>query len=169
MKLFDKVDVSGSLMIRSYDLQGRLLESREGQNIVVNDGREALARLLGGDLSLGSDLSNWTVDTMKFGDGGHQTTPTFDPTILLPVSVEDDDLYGTEHVAEAVATTWPADRKVMFEATIEASEGNGTGTLEYSEAGLYYNSGAAMFAHKAFGYIVKNDTIKIVAQWTFTF
>jgi len=133
-----------------------------GENIVVNDGREALARLLG------ADPGDWFVDTMKFGDGGHDVV---DQTIMETVDVTDDDLYGTEHFSYDVTstTTWPALRKVQFVATVEAAEGNGAGTLEYSEAGLFYDSGTVMFAHKAFGYIVKNNTIRLVATWTFTF
>jgi len=103
---------------------------------------------------------------MKFGDGGHNPA---DPTEMETVAVTDDDLYGTIHISKSVTTTFPALRKVQFEAEVETSEGNGAGTLEYSEAGLYYNSGVSMFAHKAFGYIVKNDTMRIVATWTFTF
>lgn len=148
-----------------------------GENIVVNDGREALARLLG------NDTGNWFVDYMKFGSGGHDPA---DPTIMKSVDVTDTDLYsvvggGTPAHAGGEAynfefdvtssTTWPSvgSRKVVFEGIVEATEGNDTGTLEYSEAGLYYNGGTAMFAHKAFGYIVKNNTIRLVATWTFTF
>jgi hypothetical protein len=103
---------------------------------------------------------------MKFGDGGHDP---LDQTSMVAVDVTDDDLYGNIHISKAVTVSWPALRKVTFEATVETTEGNGTGFLEYSEAGLYYNSGTAMFSHKAFGYIVKNDTIRLVATWTFTF
>ena len=106
------------------------------------------------------------MDTMKFGDGGHDP---LDVTSMVAVDVTDDDLYGTIHISKAVAVTWPSLRKVNFQATVEAAEGNGAGVLEYSEAGLYYNSGTAMFSHKAFGYIVKNNTIRLVADWTFTF
>ncbi|RLC66196.1 MAG: hypothetical protein DRH97_06850, partial [Chloroflexi bacterium] len=137
---------------------------------MVNDGREALARLLG------ADPGDWFVDFMKFGSGGHNPD---DATEMGSVDVTDDDLYSVggggdwSHAGgEAYnfeydvtsTTTWPSPlRKVQFEATVEATEGNGAGTLEYSEAGLFYDSGTVMFAHKAFGYIVKNNTIKLVA------
>ena len=103
---------------------------------------------------------------MKFGDGGHDPG---DPLVMLPVAVTDDDLYGTIHIAKSVTVTFPEARKVQFVSEVETTEGNGTGTLEYSEAGLYYNSGTQMFAHKAFGYIVKNVTIRLVATWIFVF
>lgn len=165
MRLMDKVWVpEGSLRVQAYDGLGRLVDDFEGPNIVVNDGREALARLLGNNSS-----QDWFVDTMKFGDGGHNPA---NPSEMVAVAVTDSDLYGTTHISKDVTgagTTWPETKKVTFTASIEASEGNGTGTLEYSEAGLYYNSGTQMFAHKAFGYIIKNSTIRIVATWTFTF
>lgn len=182
MELFDAIKVpEGFFQLHAYDANsGQLVDKVEGYNIVVNHGREALARLLGAH-DPGSDpptgdytgVASWHVDTMRFGDGGHQTTPSFDPLVMLTVAVTDEDLYGTEHIAKTAAATWPAERKVTFTSTIEAAEGNGAGTLEYSEAGLFYgvSDGAStwMFAHKAFGYIVKNNTIKLVATWTFTF
>lgn len=168
----------GFFQLHAYDANsGRLVDKTEGFNIVVNHGREALARLLGahdpsGDPPGGdyTGVASWHVDTMRFGDGGHDPG---DQTVMLTVSVTDDDLYGTEHIAKTAVQTWLSERKVTFTSTIEAAEGNGAGTLEYSEAGLFYgvSDGAStwMFAHKAFGYIVKNNTIKLVATWTFTF
>lgn len=85
------------------------------------------------------------------------------------VAVTDSDLYGNLHISKPVTITFPAARQVQFTAAVETNEGNGAGVLEYSEAGLYYNAGTQMFAHKAFGYVVKNDTIRLVATWTFTF
>jgi hypothetical protein len=179
MELIDTMRVpEGFFQLHSYDAEsGQLLDVVEGHNIVVNHGREALARLLGNH-DPGSDpptgdysgVASWHVDTMRFGDGGHDPG---DQTVMVTVSVTDEDLYGTEHIAKTAAATWPAERKVTFTSTVEAAEGNGSGFLEYSEAGLYYGVGAGtstwMFAHKAFGYIVKNNTIKLVATWTFTF
>lgn len=166
MEFHDSIRVpDGLLKIQAFDAKtGRLVDEVEGYNIVVNDGREALARLLGND-----STQTWYVDTMKFGDGGHEV---LDVTDMVAVDVTDADLYGNIHISKDVTgagTTWPATRKVTFTATVEAAEGNGTGILEYSEAGLYYDSGNSMFAHKAFGYIVKNNTIRLVATWTFTF
>ena len=179
MNLIDTVRVpDGIFVLSSYDAEsGRLIDRVNGHNIVVNHGREAMARLLGahdpsGDPPGGdyTGVASWNVDTMRFGDGGHNPG---DQTVMLTVSVTDEDLYGTEHIAKIAAATWPEERKVTFTSTIEAAEGNGAGTLEYSEAGLFYgvSDGAStwMFAHKAFGYIVKNNTIKLVATWTFTF
>ena len=166
MNLMDSIRIpDGFFSLRSYEeMSGRLIDEVEGYNIVVNDGREALARLLGNDSG-----QDWFVDTMKFGDGGHEVA---DPTDMVAVDVTDADLHGNIHISKDITgagTTWPAARKVTFTATIEAGEGNGAGTLEYSEAGLYYDSGNSMFAHKAHGYIVKNSTIRLVATWTFTF
>lgn len=166
MNLIDSIKIpDGVFVLSAYDANsGRLVDRVEGHNIVVNDGREALARLLGNDSG-----QDWFVDTMKFGDGGHEVA---DPTDMVAVDVTDADLYGNIHISKDVTgagTTWPATRKVQFVATVAAGEGNGAGTLEYSEAGLYYDSGNSMFAHKAHGYIVKNNTIQLVATWTFTF
>ena len=172
MDLFDTVKVpEGFLQIRAYEANtGRLVDLVEGHNIVVNDGREALARLLGNSGPDGG-VTSWHVDTMKFGKGGHNP---LNPLEMVAVSVTDTDLYDqgatpAYYPDKTVTVSFPSYRKVTFEASVEAAEGNGTGVLEYSEAGLYYDTGQIMFSHKAFGYIVKNNTIRLVATWTFTF
>jgi hypothetical protein len=136
----------------------------------VNDGRESLARLVGNSGAYGG-VTTWYPDTMKFGKGGHNPLNQLE---MVTVSVTDTDLYDqgatpAYYPDKSVTVTHPALRKVSFESTVDVGEGNGTGTLEYSEAGLFYDSGAVMWSHKAFGYIVKNNTIKLVATWTFTF
>lgn len=169
MNLIDHMKVpEGWLVIRAYDASnGRLLETIEGPNIVVNHGREALARLLGGHdpiadaaALVGTDyegIESWVVNTMAFGDGGHQTVPAFDPLVMEAVSVTDTALHSTtvDHpILEAVATWDAGARKVTFTTTVEAADGNGAGTLEYSEAGLFFGDStpgdsALMFSHKA--------------------
>lgn len=184
MDFIDAIKVpEGIFQLRSYDVRtGQLIDFVEGTNIVVNYGREALARLLGAhDPSLDppdgdyTGVISWHVDKMKFGNGGHNP---LDVTEMLAVSVADTDLYATNplQVFEADTTvSWPSfgSRKVTFTASMEAAEGNSPTDLidpyEYSEAGLYYSEGTMMFAHKAFGYVVKNSTIRLVATWTFTF
>lgn len=166
MFMRDTVNVPvGVFKLYAWDMQGRLVDYVEGHNIVVNNGRNALARIIGGDTSLGA-LVDWTVDTIKFGDGGHDPA---DPTIMETVDVTDAGLYGSTLITKSVTVTFPATRQVQFSATIDTSEGNGSGTQEYSEAGLYFDSGTTMFAHKAFGYVVKNSTIRLTATWLFTF
>jgi hypothetical protein len=164
--LYDKVSVpEGVFKLYAWGPNGTLVDYVEGHNIVVNGGRNALSRLIGGDTSLGA-LADWTVDTIKFGDGGHNPS---DPTEMIAVDVTDSDLYGSIIISKSVTTIFPATRQVQFSATVETSEGNGSGTQEYSEAGLYYDSGTTMFAHKSFGYVVKNSTIRLTATWLFTF
>lgn len=185
MEFKDNVKVpTGWLTICAYDGRGRLIDKMEGENIVVNYGREALARLLGGHDPVADaaalvgtpyeGIETWVVNTMGFGKGGHDAG---DPLIMEAVSVTDTALYDetVNHPrVEAVATWSAGDRKVTFTAEVDTTEGNGTGTLEYSEAGLFFGDTTGgdsdvLFAHKAFGYIVKNNTIKLVATWTFTF
>jgi hypothetical protein len=172
MNLFDSITVpDGFFQLRAVEARtGRLVDYVEGHNIVVNDGREALARLIGNS-GAANGVTTWYVDTMSFGKGGHNPINQLE---MVTVSVTDFEMYDqgatpADYPDETVTISFPSDRKVTFEATIEAAEGNGSGTLEYSEAGLFYDSGQKMFSHKAFGYIVKNNTIKLVATWTFTF
>jgi len=173
MRLDDHVYIpDGVLELRAYNTQGKLLDYVHGGNIVVNGGREALARLMG------NDPGSWSVDAMKFGDAGHEPLT---PHNMVPVDVSDTDLYGTTHVTigltgsgvgdfQTMDVNWPVEgKKVQFVAPVEADQGNGTDTAEYSEAGLFYNNGSIMFAHKSFSYIIKNSTIRLVATWTFTF
>jgi len=169
MNLLDSITVpEGFFQLRAIEAStGRLVDYVEGHNIVVNDGRESLARLVGNS-GAANGVTTWYPDTMKFGKGGHNPLNQLE---MVTVSVTDTDLYdgGASWPDKSVTVTFPSVRKVSFEATVDVGEGNGTGTLEYSEAGLYYDSGAVLWAHKAFGYIVKNNTIKLVATWTFTF
>jgi hypothetical protein len=182
MDLYDHIMVpEGFFQLHVYDApSGKLVDYVEGHNIVVNDGREALARLLGNhDPILNpppSGVTSWYVDTLSFGDGGHDPDNIGDQTIMTPVLVTDTDLYGTKHISRPVTVSWPSYRKVVFEATVESTEGNHPSppaVNEYSEAGLFYGdtpgTSTVMFAHKSFGYVVKNETIRLVATWTFTF
>jgi len=189
MNFFDTVIVpEGRFQLWAYKAAtGQLVDYVEGSNIVVNYGREALARLLGNH-DPGADppdgvytgVASWYVDKMKFANGGHDLV---DVTIMNAVSVTDTDLTphisgvpDTDQLFEAdVTVSWTSfgSRKVTFTANMEAAEGNSPTDLidpfEYSEAGLYYSEGSMMFSHKAFGYVVKNSTIRLVATWTFTF
>ena len=185
MDFIDAIKVpEGVFQLRSYDVRtGQLVDFVEGTNIVVNYGREALARLLGAHDPVAdppdgvyTGVISWHVDKMKFANGGHDP---LDVTVMLPVSVTDTDLTpdpDPDQLFEAdVVATWPSfgSRKVTFTAYMEAAEGNSPTDLidpySYSEAGLYFSEGNLMFAHKAFGYVVKNSTIRLMATWTFTF
>jgi len=165
MNVSEKVSVpNGYLVIKSYDINGKLVDQVEGYNIITNDGREALAHLMGNDSTL-----DWYVDEIQLSDGGHNPV---DVTEMLPVNVTDTDLFHAAVFTKAITDaniSFPSTRKVTFSSSMETTEGNGTGTQAYSEAGLFYRSGTFMFTHKTFGYVIKNNTTRLVITWTFTF
>ena len=156
---------NGYLVIKSYNTSGRLIDQVEGYNIITNEGREALAHLMGND-----SADDWFVDTIKLSDGGHNP---IDVTEMLPVNVTDTDLFNAAIFTKSITTvsniSFPSVRKVTFSSSMETTEGNAGGTQAYSEAGLFYRGGTIMFTHKTFGYVIKNNTTRLVITWTFTF
>ena len=158
---------TGHVNIKVYDKLGKLIDEIDGDNVIVNDGRIALAHWTGGDVG-----SSWLIDHIKYSDGGHDPS---DPTQMLPVYVSDTDLHHTPIFSKALQSSdvsYPAtnSRTVQFSSSMETSEGNGTsGTQAYSEVGLYYNHGTKLFAHKTFGYVIKNSSNRLVVTWSFIF
>jgi len=169
MNLLEKVKVPvGYLVIQSYDLDGHLIDQVEGENIIVNNGREALAHLMGNDSTL-----DWHIDAIKLSNGGYgSNADPSDITVMKPVNVTDEDLFNTPLFTKEITDaniSFPDTRKVVFSSSMEANEGNYGDSQDYSEAGLYYRNGTLMFTHRAFGYVIKNDKTRLAITWTFTF
>ena len=73
-------------------------------------------------------VSDWVIAAVGFGSG--TTAPTVGDTAL-----ETSIFY-----AETLAVTHPAADKVLIKATVNKGEGNGGGSVNYSEAALCTNS-----------------------------
>lgn len=137
----------------------------EKHNLIVNGARKALAHLIGEASSI------YRVDTFKLGTGGHMPGD-----ILTPISptVTDTDLElpaftkAIDHGADTYLPTPPAETSIMFTVAIEKYEGNGSGIVAYTEAGLATANGT-LFARETFPAIVKNSSRRVTFQWSILF
>jgi len=134
-----------------------------GENVITYPGRSNMAHLFAGD-----DVANRRVHQFKFGNGGHNP---IDPTQSLATSPSDTELFGDLVIAKTASYSFPngdSGNKVMFEATIEENEGNGTGVQALSEVGLYDVEGR-MLSHKTFGLITKSADLGVLFHYSFLF
>lgn len=137
----------------------------DGPNCLTNGGRTNMAYLLA------EGPATRIVNTMKLGDGP-------DPEEPQPPAATDTDLdnvlhtmaSGTGYVGYTYLPTTgtPTETSVKFSFHLEKNEGNGGGTHNYTEAGLY-TSGGVMFARETFERLVKNDSRKIIFSWSILF
>jgi hypothetical protein len=139
--------------------------AHEKHNLIVNLARPAMAGLLA---ELDTD---YVIDTFKIGTQGHDLIT---PDILTPVSpsVTDTDLIDVAPFEKAIDhyNYLPvlSPTSVQFVAILEKAEGNGGGTVTYTEAGLWMNGGN-MFCRETFPAIVKNSDRKVTFYWSILF
>lgn len=138
-------------------------------NLIVDGARKALTHLIAaGD-------ANYKVSTIKLGTKGHNLTTG---NLLDPVApkVSDTGLIDTTTAyAETISSSGngityqgTGDTSVKFSVVLEKTEGNGTGTVAYTEAGLFCANGT-LFARETFPAIVKNANRRITFEWTILF
>lgn len=133
------------------------------ENTVVNFARSGMAHLIAGD-----NVANYVINSMEFGDGGHNIS---NPSQPLATSVTDTGLFGSSVITKGVSISFPdgpTGTKVMFSSTILNGEANGAGSQEISEAVLNMGNGQ-IFAHKTFGLITKTSLISLTFNWTIIF
>jgi len=154
----------------------------DDHNIIVNPARSNMAHIIAdGD-------SSRLINTLKLGDGGMKisgTDPCDPDHIRPPLQTETDlDPLGTGSYVfilnEGEAFPWYEDppeflpvgveTSVKFTFIVEKTEGNGTGTQVYTEAGLFTRgtdgTDGVMFAEETFVALVKNANRKIIFTWT---
>lgn len=137
----------------------------EKSNLIVNGARKALAHLIG------QATSTYKIDLFKLGTGGH-----LPDDILTPVSptITDTGLEAMafskaiDHSADAYLPTPPAETSIKFTIVVEKYEGNGSGIVAYTEAGLFCASGV-LFARETFPAIVKNSSRRVSFEWSILF
>lgn len=138
----------------------------EKSNLIVNGARKALAHLIAEVPTI------YRIDYFKLGTGGHVVGD-----ILTPISPTINDVALEEevfskainHGDDTYLPTPPAETSVKFTVVLEKAEGNGTGTVAYTEAGLFCNDGVTMFARETFPAIVKNSTRRVTFEWSILF
>jgi hypothetical protein len=134
-----------------------------GKNLIVLQGSANMSHLLAGD-----DVANRIVTTIAVGSAGHDP---LNPTQALPVSTADTALFSSPVISLSTTYSFPNGSEggqVMFSATIEANQANGTGTQAISEYGLF-DINNRMLTHKSSGLISKDSDFGILLQWTISY
>lgn len=145
MKATDTIKVKGVLQYRVWRGADIILEE-EGNNLVVGGGREAIAKLIGGD-GTGKHI-------VEFAVGEGSTAPT------------DADTALTNELTKAIDNvTYPVTGTAQIEFSLDESEGNG---LAITEFGLYCDDGT-LFARKVVDAINKTSDIRIEGRWKIIF
>lgn len=139
-------------------------------NLIVDGARKALTHLIAaGD-------TNYKVSTIKLGTKGHNLSTG---NLLEPVAPKVSDtglIDATSSVySETISNSGngyvfqgTGDTSVKFSIVMEKTEGNGSGTVAYTEAGLFCANGT-LFARETFPAIVKNANRRITFEWTILF
>lgn len=143
--------IVGRFALKIYHADGRLLDDYVGENLVVNQGKDGLAKMLGGDIDVSSGEK--VVDTVGFGSSA------------APATVTDTVLTGSFEKA-ITEVTYPAANQINFFWELGLLENNGATIREF---GLITGDGG-LFARKVRGTdIVKTDVIRLEGNWTVTF
>ena len=143
----DTMNIKGVFTLSIIDAKtGELLEKYVDNNLVVNGGRTAVTRLLGGD------VANRSITKISFGTNG-----------TAPAST-DSAITGAFTKALG-AVSYPTINSVRWAWTLEDNEGNGIGIREY---GLVCDNDL-LFARKTREIINKNSSIRLVGTWEVSF
>lgn len=131
-----------------------------GDNLVVNNGRQVIANLLGGrDFNSVTPDKSWVISSISFGT--YDEVPRFTDVTLSPqpsaglyVGGENEIAYdGVNYKKPLVSVDWPQPFIVRFEAILGNSDCNG---VLIRELGLWtYNE--SLFARKAIPALAKSD------------
>ncbi len=119
-------------------------------NVIVNNGRAQVARLIG------NDTTNRPVTKIGFGVGASAAVAT-DSALTTPF------IKAITTAVPGTGVTYPVATSTKFSWTLENAEGNG---LNITEFGLYSNDGTTLFARKVRSAIAKTSAIRLVGTWT---
>lgn len=137
---------TGTLEIKVYDKDGNLVQQATERNLIVNGGRNSLARLLGG-AGAGKQIA-----TIGFGTNGTAASPP------------DSALTGA-FVKAVSAVSYPQTGAVKFDWLLDYADANGTAIREF---GLIASDGT-LFSRKVRDLISKTAEIQIQGSWTIQF
>lgn len=145
------ITVKGHWIVQLYGPDGKLKDRREGNNVVVDVGKEFLASFL---YSAAAAASTFTCKYI--GIGTDSTAEAASNTAL-----------GTEVSRHTGTVSYVSNRMVQITATF--ATGSGTGAI--TEYGIFSsNSAGTMLARDTESVINKgsNDTLTVTAQITFS-
>lgn len=133
MKQQKSFKLKGTVIVEKRDKQGNVLEKTELENLIVNSGKERVAKLLNG-------VSSTTFNSIAIGTG--TTSPTTSDTSL--------ETEITRAQADG-SGAYEADYKAVFEKTFSFGSGE---SYNITEAGVFDNataSGSTMLDRFTFG------------------
>lgn len=151
---------------KAYEVNGNEVELRS--NLVVNNGRQIIANLIGGkDFNTSTPNSDWIISYVRWGT--YDEAPKFGDTTLSPqplagsfVGGENTILYdGVNSRKLITAVDWPQPYIVRFEFSLGPDEANG---MTIREMGLY-SGNDTLFARKTCVPIAKSSSFALTFLW----
>lgn len=145
--MLDNLEIKGVFILDVIcNRTGAVLEHYEDHNLVVNGGRTAVMKLLGGDTS--------GFNPTKISFGTNSTAPAATDTAITGAFTKS---LGT--------VTYPTISSVRWAWSLEAAENNGMGIREF---GLLCNNNN-LFARKTREIINKTSDIRLSGTWELRF
>lgn len=141
----EKISAKGRVHIQVWNAAGELLRTIDDDNLIVNVGKQSLARLLGAGTT--------TKRVNKIGWGIGASDPAGGNTSL------------TSPFIKTLAGTSYSGNSVVFEYILELSEMNGVSIREF---GLF-SADNTMFSRMVRSAIEKTADIRLTGTWTITF
>lgn len=142
----ETISAKGTVHLQIWNAEGELIEEVTHNNLIVNSGRQALAKLLG------SANPDYRVNQIGFGSSGN------------PVAGTDVSLYSQVFIKALNGVTYSG-TSVIFDYSLELSEANGETIREF---GLYTDD-ATLFSRITRNAINKTSDIRLTGTWTITF
>jgi len=145
---------------------GREWVAHYKENLIVSLARPAMAGLLA------EADTDYVVDTFQIGTQGHVLGPPEDITTPLSPSLPDTSLIDSSPFSKSIGSfaylPVLSPTSVQFTTIIEKAEANGSGSVTYTEAGLFM-TGGNMFARETFAAIIKNVNRRVTFYWCILF
>jgi len=141
----DKTKATGKLTVEIKNPQGKVIETREVKNLVVDDGLEFIASRM-------KDATATAMSHMAIGTGSS-------------AAAAGDAALGTEAARQALTSTTVTANAVAYVASFAA----GTGTGAITEAGiLNAGSGGTLLCRTVFSVVNKGASDSMTITWTVT-
>ena len=140
----DKSKATGKLTVEIKNKQGKVIETREVKNLVVDDGLEYIADRMKNNSTVMSHMAIGTGST---------------------AAAASDTALGTEAARQALTSTTVTANAVAYVASFAA----GTGTGAITEAGiLNAGSGGTLLCRTVFSVVNKGASDSMTITWTVT-
>lgn len=156
-KFNDKAELKGIFDLKVVE-KGEVIDHIRDENLIVNGAREVMA------IQIAESTSDGEVSIIALGDGG------WTGDIYTPVAPDaaDTELENELFRKGLNSFSYPTVTSVAFYFVVETTEANGSGTVHYTEAGLF-TTGNTMFARKTFAAMTKTSDREFRFTWTILF